>query len=75
MPSVGGSRVASRARQRSSLCKGQGPPSVCLQPLQQKQRDGRDFVSIRVSKDSVVVTQGAMGRGGGEILSASRALQ
>lgn len=73
VPSVGGSRLASRVRLWSSLCEGQVPLSVCLQPLQQQKCGGRDLVSIRVSKASIVVTWGAVGMGGGEILSASGA--
>lgn len=70
---VGGSRLAARVRLWSSLCEGQVPLSVCLQPLQQQKCGGRDLVSIRVSKASIVVTWGAVGMGGGEILSASGA--
>lgn len=70
VPSVGGSRLASRVRLWSSLCEGQVPLRV---RLQQQKCGGRDLVSIRVSKASVVVTWGAVGMGGGEILSASGA--
>lgn len=68
VPSVGGSRLAARVRLWSSLCEGQVPLSVHLQPLQQQKYGG-----IRVSKASIVVTWGAVGMGGGEILSASGA--
>lgn len=43
---VGGSRLAARVRLWSSLCEGQVPLSVRLQPLQQQKCGGRDLVSI-----------------------------